>query len=90
MKHDLGEKIMNEFVTLRPKTYTYLTDNNDEDNHAKGAKRFVVKRKIKFEDYKLCLEATQLENKINHLEKYNLNEDNFQENHKEFIKKTLN
>ena len=29
----------------------------------------VIKRKLKFENYKNCLEATQLENKINHLEK---------------------
>ena len=28
-----------------------------------------MKRKLKFENYKNCLEATQLENKINHLEK---------------------
>ena len=27
------------------------------------------KRKLKFENYNNCLEATQLENKINHLEK---------------------
>ena len=28
-----------------------------------------MKRKLKFEDYKKCLEANQLENKINQLEK---------------------
>ena len=27
-----------------------------------------IKRKLKFEDHKNCLEATELENKINHLE----------------------
>ena len=42
-------------------------------------KRKLVKRKLKFEDYKYCLEATQLENKINHLEKNNLNADNYKE-----------
>ena len=31
---------------------------------AKGTKKCVVKRKLKFEDYKHCLEPTQLENKI--------------------------
>ena len=31
-----------------------------------------------------CLEATQLESKINHLQKYNLNVGNLRENHKEF------
>ena len=29
-------------------------------------------KKLKFENYKNCLEATQLENKINHLEKIKL------------------
>ena len=32
-------------------------------------KACVIKRKLKFENYKNFLEATQLENKINHLEK---------------------
>ena len=30
-----------------------------------------MKRKLKFENYKICLEATQLDNKINYLEKKN-------------------
>ena len=29
----------------------------------------VIKRKLKFKNYKNCLEVTQLENKINYLEK---------------------
>ena len=33
----------------------------------------VIKRKLKFEDYKNCLEAAQLENKTNHLEKNKFN-----------------
>ena len=36
---------------------------------AKGTKKCAMKRKIKFENYKNCLEATQTENKTNHLEK---------------------
>ena len=39
------------------------------DKKAKGTKKSVIKGKLKFENYKNCLEATQLENKINHLEK---------------------
>ena len=35
----------------------------------KGRKKCVVKRKLKFQDYKHFLETTQLENKINQLEK---------------------
>ena len=45
------------------------------------------KRKLKFENYKSCLEASQLENKINHLEKNTIDIDRIKENHKEFIKK---
>ena len=33
-----------------------------------------------------CLEATQLENKINYIEKYEIDIDSIKENHKEFIK----
>ena len=35
----------------------------------KNRKIYVLKRKLKFEDYKHCLEATQLEHKINQLKK---------------------
>ena len=56
-------------VGLRVKTYSYLIDEDNEDKKAKGTKLCVIKRKLKFENYKNCLEATQLENKINYLEK---------------------
>ena len=75
MKDKLGGKIMKVFVGLRAKTYNYLTENNDESKKAKRAKKCVILRKLKFEDYKNCLEATQLENKIIHqslIEKMNL------------------
>ena len=36
---------------------------------SKRHKKCVMKRKIKFEDYKNCLKAAQIENKLNHLEK---------------------
>ena len=49
---------------------------------------YFVKSNLKFEDYRHCLEATQLENKINHLLKNNLTADDLWENLKEFIKKT--
>ena len=35
---------------------------------SKRCKKCVIKRKPKFEDYKNCLEATKLGNKIYHLE----------------------
>ena len=64
MKDELGGKIMIKFVELRLKTYSYLIDDGSEDKKVKGTKKCVVKRKLKFENYKNCLEATQLENKI--------------------------
>ena len=36
---------------------------------SKGTKKCVIKRKLKFEDYKNCLKSAQIENKINHLER---------------------
>ena len=36
----------------------------------KSTKKCVIKRKLKFEDFKNCLEAAQIENKLtNHLKK---------------------
>ena len=55
MKDELGGKIITEFVALRPKTYSYLTDDYKEDKKAKGTKKCVIKRMIKFNDYKNCL-----------------------------------
>ena len=55
MKDELGRKIVTEFVTLRPKTYSYLTDDGKEDKKAKGTKKCVIKKMIKFNDYKKCV-----------------------------------
>ena len=74
-KVELGEKIMKEFVALRAKTYSYLIDDGREDSKAKGTKKCVIKRKLKFENYKSCLEGIQLENNISHLEKLEINVD---------------
>ena len=38
MKNKLGKKIMEKFVRLRPKTYSYLIDDSSEDKKAKGTK----------------------------------------------------
>ena len=92
MKDELGGKITIKFAKLRAKTYNYFIDDVSEDKKAKGTKKSVIKRKLKFENYKNCLEATQLENKIKHLAKSEVNIDSFfcyKRNHKEFIKNKI-
>ena len=48
--------------------------------------KYVIKRKLKLKNYKNCLKATQLENKINQLEQNKVNTESLRENHNEFIK----
>ena len=62
---------MKEFVGLRAKTSSYLIDAVVNIKKQKE-QRSAIKRKLKFEDYKNCLEATQLEHTINDLEKMKL------------------
>ena len=53
----------------------------------KVQKSISIKKKLKFEDYKNCLEVTRLENEINHLEKKRkIDVDSLKEDHREFIK----
>ena len=52
MNNELGKKIRTKFVGVRAKTYRYLIDDGSEDKKAKGTKKCVMKRKLKFENYK--------------------------------------
>ena len=52
MKEELGREIIMEFIALRPKTYSYLTDNDKIDKKTKGTKKCVITKMIKFDDYK--------------------------------------
>ena len=76
IKDELVGKIMREIIGLRAKTHSCLIDDSSEDKKVKAKKKYVIKRKLKSEDYKIYLEATQLENKINHPEKNETNVDN--------------
>ena len=60
MKDEIGGKIITEFVTLRPKTYSFLTDDGKEDKKVKGTKKCIIKKKIKFNGYKKCLDSDEL------------------------------
>ena len=42
MKHELGGKIMTEFVGLRPKTYSYLINDGNSHKKRKGTKKCVI------------------------------------------------
>ena len=55
MKDELGGGIITEFVALRPKTYSYMTNEFIEMKKAKGTKKCVIKKMLKFEGYKKCL-----------------------------------
>ena len=55
MKDELGGEIITEFTALRPKIYSYLTDNDKIDKKAKGTKKCVINKMIKFNDYKKYL-----------------------------------
>ena len=39
---------MTELVTLRIKTYSYLTNDSEENKKAKNTKMYVIKQKRKF------------------------------------------
>ena len=51
---------MIEFIWFRAQTYAYLIDDDSEKEKAKGTKKCVIKRILKFNDYEDCL----LNNKI--------------------------
>ena len=55
MKDELGGNIMTEFAALRAKTYSYLIGDDIEVKKDKVIKKCVIKRILKFQDYKNCL-----------------------------------
>ena len=54
MKDKLGSEIMKEFVSLRPKMYSYIVGNS-KPKKCKGIKKCIVKHTISFDNYKRCL-----------------------------------
>ena len=62
MKDELSQKIMKEFQRLRAKTYSKLTDDNDESKKEKDTKKCVIKKPLNLKIIKNCLQACQLEN----------------------------
>ena len=54
-KDELGGDIITEFVALRPKAYSYITNNFIEMKKEKGTKNCVVNKMLRFNDYTKCL-----------------------------------
>ena len=52
----------------------------------KVQKKCVLKRKLKFKDYKKCLKASEIENKINYGENKKIDVDCLKEDKKDFLK----
>ena len=82
MKDEVGRLIVKELFGLTAKKYRYPKDNNNEDEKPKDTEKFVIKRNLKFEDYRKVLDADQIENKMNHLEKNNVDVDSLKEDQK--------
>ena len=51
----MGGKIITEFVTLRPKAYSYLHNCGNGHKKAKGTKKCVIKQTLMFQNFKDCL-----------------------------------
>ena len=55
MTDKLERKIMTEFVIFRPKAYSYLIDDGNDDQKVKGTKKSAIKRMLEINGYKNCL-----------------------------------
>ena len=62
MKDEFGGKLMTELIALISQTHSYLTDDNNGNKKTKGFNKG-CKTKLKLEDYKHSLEATNVSNK---------------------------
>ena len=61
MKDEAGGKIIEEFVGLRAKLYSYKMFEGKEETHCKGIKKSVIKNNVSHENYRECLFSEQLQ-----------------------------
>ena len=54
-KNEAAGEVIDEFVGLRAKLYSYKMLKGKESKKCKGVKKSVVKKSIVHEDYKKCL-----------------------------------
>ena len=55
MKDEAGGRIIEGFIGLRAKLYSYKMFEGKEEKKCKGIKKSVIKKNISFDDYKECL-----------------------------------
>ena len=55
MKYEAGGRIIEGFIGLRAKLYSYKMFEGKEEKKCKGIKKSVIKKNISHEDYKECL-----------------------------------
>ena len=48
----MGGKIITEFIALRRKAYAYLDDYSNEHKKTKGTRKYVIKWKPMFQNFK--------------------------------------
>ena len=60
-KDEAGGKVIDEFVGLRAKLYSYKMFEGEENKKCKGVKKSVVKKSTAQEDYKNCLFTGKLQ-----------------------------
>ena len=54
-KDELGGEIITEYAGVRSKLYAYLELNKKENKKAKGIKKYAIKNKLVFKDFKDCV-----------------------------------
>ena len=60
-----GGRVIKRFLTLKQKMYIYLTEDGRADK-SKNTKKCIIKHKIKFKDFWMCLERNKAVLKTHH------------------------
>jgi len=60
-KDEVSSGYIKEFVAVRPKCYSFITDKGDETKKLKGIPKAVLKHKITAKDYRDCIEGKTIE-----------------------------
>ena len=62
IKDECGGAVMTEFVALKPKLYSFLTEEDEkvrEKQKAKGVKKCIIRKSLRHENFKKCLMTGQ-------------------------------